>query len=107
LKDVCVFPEQQHKGGRLVEMLLNEAWENDGLRERLFLETARMSHKRIYLATCRRAFKNASRANNYVDYNPAVVRIFTMGEAIRRGMAGGFGGQPHKRTSAPDGTTRH
>lgn len=70
LEDVRAFLEQQDKG-RLVEMLLNEALESDGLRERLFLETARMNPERIDLATYRRAIRNATRTNDYVDYYSA------------------------------------
>jgi len=70
LEDVRAFLEQQDKG-RLVEMLLNEALESDSLRERLFLETARMNPERIDLATYRRSIKNATRANDYVDYYSA------------------------------------
>jgi len=70
LEDVRAFLEQQDKG-KLVEMLLNEALESDSLRERLFLETARMNPERIDLATYRRAIKNATRANDYVDYYSA------------------------------------
>lgn len=70
LEYVRAFLEQQDKG-RLVEMLLNEALESDGLRERLFLETARMNPERIDLATYRRAIRNATRTNDYVDYYSA------------------------------------
>jgi uncharacterized Zn finger protein len=70
LEDVRAFLEQQDKG-KLVEMLLNEALESDSLRERLFLETARMNPERIDLATYRRAIKNATGANDYVDYYSA------------------------------------
>src|SRR5206468_1418454 len=64
------FLERQDKG-RLIEMLLNEVLESDSLRERLFLETARMNPERIDLATYRRAIKNAARVNDYVDYYSA------------------------------------
>ncbi|MCA1592546.1 MAG: SWIM zinc finger family protein [Acidobacteria bacterium] len=70
MEDVRAFLEQQDKG-KLVEMLLNEALESDSLRERLFLETARMNPERIDLATYRRSIKNATRANDYVDYYSA------------------------------------
>jgi uncharacterized Zn finger protein len=70
LEDVRAFLEQQDNG-RLVEMLLNEALESDSLRERLFLETARMNPELIDLATYRRSIKNATRANDYVDYYSA------------------------------------
>ncbi len=70
MEDVRTFLERQDKG-RLIEMLLNEALESDSLRERLFLETARMNPERIDLDTYRRAIKNATRANNYVDYYSA------------------------------------
>lgn len=70
MEDVRAFLERQDKG-RLIEMLLNEALESDSLRERLFLETARMNPERIDLATYRRAIKNATRANDYVDYYSA------------------------------------
>src|ERR1043165_4156930 len=70
LEDVRAFLEQQDKG-KLVEMLLNEALESDSLRERLFLETARMNPERIDLATYRRAIKDATGTNDYVDYYSA------------------------------------
>ena len=70
LEDVRAFLEQQDKD-RLVEMLLNEALESDGLRERLFLETARMNPERIDLATYRCSIENGTRANDYVDYYSA------------------------------------
>jgi len=70
LEDVRAFLEQQDKG-KLVEMLLNEALESDSLRERLFLETARMNPEQIDLATYHRSIKNATRANDYVDYYSA------------------------------------
>jgi uncharacterized Zn finger protein len=70
MEDVRAFLERQDKG-RLVEMIFNEALENDSLRERLFLETARMNPERIDLATYRRAIKNASRVNDFVDYYSA------------------------------------
>jgi uncharacterized Zn finger protein len=70
LEDVRAFLEQQDKG-KLVEMLLNEALESDSLRERLFLETARMNPERIDLATYRRSIKNATCVNDYVDYYSA------------------------------------
>src|SRR5947199_5517703 len=67
MEDVRAFLERQGKE-KLIEMLVNEALESDGLRERLFLETARMNPERIDLATYRRAIKNATDANDYVDY---------------------------------------
>ena len=70
MEDVHAFLAGQDKG-RLVEMLLNEALESDSLRERLFLETARMNPERIDLATYRRAIRNATRTNDYVDYYSA------------------------------------
>lgn len=70
LEDVRAFLERQDKD-RLIEMLLNEALESDGLRERLFLETARMNPERIDLATYRRAIRNAARTNDHVDYYSA------------------------------------
>jgi uncharacterized Zn finger protein len=70
MEDVRAFLEEQDKG-KLVEMLLNEALESDSLRERLFLETARMNPGQIDLATYRRAIKNATGANDYVDYYSA------------------------------------
>jgi uncharacterized Zn finger protein len=39
MDDVRTFLKRQHRN-KLIEMLLNEAMENDSLRERLFLETA-------------------------------------------------------------------
>lgn len=70
MEDVRTFLERQDKG-KLIEMLLNEALEGDSLRERLFLETARMNPERIDLATYRRAIKNATRTNDYEDYYSA------------------------------------
>jgi hypothetical protein len=70
MDDVRTFLERQDKN-RLIEMLLNEAMENDSLRERLFLETARMNPERIDLATYRRAIKKAIHVDDFVDYYSA------------------------------------
>jgi uncharacterized Zn finger protein len=70
MDDVRAFLERQDKS-RLIEMLLNEALESDGLRERLLLETARVNPERPNLATYRRAIKNAIRTGDYVDYYSA------------------------------------
>jgi uncharacterized Zn finger protein len=70
MENVHAFLEQQDKG-RLVEMLLNEAMENESLRERLFLETARMNPASPDLGTYRRAINHAARTGDYVDYYSA------------------------------------
>lgn len=70
MDDVRVFLERQDKN-KLVEILLNEAMESDSLRERLFLETARMNPEHVDLATYRRAIRNAIRTGNYIDYHQA------------------------------------
>jgi uncharacterized Zn finger protein len=68
LEDVRALLERQDKS-HLVEMLLNEALENESLRERLLLETARLHPERVNLATYRRALKVAIRTGNYVAYS--------------------------------------
>lgn len=70
MDDVRTFLERQDKS-KLVEMIMHEAMENDRLREQLFLETARMNPDHLDLATYRRAIKNATRTNDFVDYYEA------------------------------------
>lgn len=79
MEDVRALLERQDKS-RLVEMLLNEALENESLRERLLLETARLNPERVSLATYRHALKRAIRTGNYVAY--AVTNSYARG--IRR-----------------------
>ena len=70
MDDVRAFLDRQDKN-KLIEMLLNEAMENDSLRERLFLETARMNPERVDLATYRRTIKKVISIDDFVDYYSA------------------------------------
>lgn len=70
MDDIRAFLTRQDKS-KLVEMLLREALENEGLRERLLLETARVDLAHLDLDAYRRAIRNAVGAGDFVDYDSA------------------------------------
>ena len=68
--DLRAFLEQQEKEG-LIAMLLREAENNRGARERLQLEAARKQVSGIDLGVFRRSIANATRTGGFVDYYAA------------------------------------
>lgn len=68
--DLRAFLEQQEKE-ELIAMLLREAENNRGARERLQLEAARKQASGIDLGVFRRSIANATRTGGFVDYNAA------------------------------------
>ena len=68
--DLRAFLEHQEKEG-LITMLLREAENNRGARERLQLEAARKQASGVDLSAFRRSIANATRTGGFVDYNAA------------------------------------
>lgn len=68
--DLRAFLDRQDKS-RLVELLLREALEDEGVRERLLLEAARANPGRPDVDAYRRAIGNAVSAGGFVDYDSA------------------------------------
>jgi uncharacterized Zn finger protein len=68
--DLRTFLEQQEKEN-LVTMLLREAENNRGARERLHLEAARKKPSGVDLGAFRRSIANATRTGGFVDYYAA------------------------------------
>jgi len=68
--DLRAFLEHQEKEG-LIAMLLREAENNRGARERLQLEAARKKVSGVDLSAFRRSIANATRTGGFVDYYAA------------------------------------
>jgi len=68
--DLRAFLEEQEKEG-LIAMLLREAENNRGARERLQLEAARRKVSGVDLRTFRKSIANATRTGGFVDYYAA------------------------------------
>jgi uncharacterized Zn finger protein len=68
--DLRAFLEQQEKES-LIAMLLREAENNRGARERLHLEAARKKPSGVDLGAFRRSIANATRTGGFVDYYAA------------------------------------
>lgn len=70
MDDVGAYLLGQDKSA-LVEMLMEQAMEDDHLRQRLFMKAAKKSTKRINLVTYRRAIDEAVEPDGFVDYRSA------------------------------------
>lgn len=67
MKDVEAYLERQDKD-TLVRMLMEQAMDDDRLRERLLMKTARMGPKGLDLATFRRAIDHAVSTGDFIEY---------------------------------------
>lgn len=70
MEDVRAYLERQDKE-TLVGLIMERAMDDDRLRERLLMKTARKGPKGLDLATFRRAIDYAVHAGEYVDYHSA------------------------------------
>lgn len=70
MDDVRAYLAGQEKNA-LVNMLMEQALEDDGLRQRLLMKVAKKGPQRINLATFREAIDNAVDTGEFVDYGAA------------------------------------
>lgn len=70
MKDARDFLTRQDKSS-LVDMLLEQALENDRLRDRIFLKAARQDRKKLNLAAFRSAIIRATAPDGFVDWRNA------------------------------------
>ena len=70
IDDVRTYLLGQDKNA-LIEMLMEQAMEDDHLRQRLFMQAAKKSAKRINLVTYRHAIDEAVESDGFVDYRSA------------------------------------
>ena len=70
MADARDFLAKQDKS-ELIDMVLEQTLEDDRLRERIFLKTAKQDRKKLNLATFRNAIINATTPDGFVDYRNA------------------------------------